>query len=240
MSKKPSSKTKDESHLESHLESETGPSKLGEVKALLVHALGGVFGFLKSSPGVIKDSTRETLEGVRSPDRPTKRASFLFIFFLICAAGVLIKAGHLGFKSRQAKSLERARLAEMESELKLKAKEEKKRLAPLPYQSLGAFSLELREKSGLLKAKNSLNAAEMEIVITCDELEVCEWLKENLPLARAELGPLFVPMERDRLLTLQGKRAFREEIRDALNRFIEKKGKKGQIIEVLLPRFIMS
>ena len=238
MSKKPSSKSNGESSRKTH--EEKASSKLGKLKAVIGHALSGFFDFLKSSPAVIKNSTRETLEGVHSPDRPTKRASVLFIFFLVCATGVLIKAGHLGYKSHQAKSLEKARLAEIETDLKLEAEEEKKRLAPLPYQSLGVFSLELREKSGILKAKNSLNSAEMEIVITCDELEICEWLKENLPLARAELGPLFVPMERDRLLTLQGKRAFREEIRDALNRFIEKKGKKGQIVEVLFPRFIMS
>jgi flagellar basal body-associated protein FliL len=197
-------------------------------------------GGLKASPKVIKEASVETIHSLGSPDRPTRHMSRWFLFFLFCAFLVILKAAHVGYQSHLVGKVEKQRLMEIANEKKAQEELEKKKLSPPPYISMGTFSLELREKPGMLKPKNSLNSAEMEMVITCDEAELCEWIQENLPLARAELGPLFVPMERDRLLTTQGKRAFREEIRDQLNRFIEKKGKKGMILEVLFPRFIMS
>ena len=210
------------------------------LKLAIAAGLKRFIGGVKGLPALLRDTTKETVQGVRSPDGPTRRTSWSFLFFLLVSLGLVVQGGRLYIRHWKAKRVEAARILVVAEEKRAAEETEKKRLEPPPYVSLGIFTLELRSVPGRPKPRNSLNTAEMEIVVTCSEAEVCEWLKENTPLARAELGSLFVPTERDRLLTTAGKRAFREEIREALNHYLEKKKKSGTILEVLFPRFIIG
>jgi flagellar basal body-associated protein FliL len=149
-----------------------------------------------------------------------------------------------GFGKYNSENRARAKVARLEAEriaADAKAKEEELRRMrePPPYQTMGTFSLELREVEGVARS-SGLRAAEMEIVVACSEAEACEWIKSNLDRARGELGPLFTPTDREKIMSPGGKRAFREEIRDALNHLLEERDVKGTIIEVLFPRFIVS
>ena len=210
--------------------------KLAQLKGLIPELLSA----LKGAPSAIVHVFKELKTEVRSEDGPTRRhAIFVYLMVIACVVA-LIKLGNLGYQRRKERiRLEQEIAAQIAAE-KAEAEERARQLRPPATLSLGSFSLELRQKPGQLKMKNSTGTAEMEIVIACSEPEVCEWIESRIQLARAELSPLFVPLERDRLLTLAGKRAFREEIRDTLNRWLEAKGIEGQIVEVLLPRFIMS
>ena len=205
----------------------------------LAAALGALFTSLKDVPGQIKEGFSEAWTGLRSIDRPTRRMSIVFYLSL---AGVAIT--FYGFGKYMMASRERERIALIETqrktaEEKAKADELRRMREPPPYQSMGTFSLELREVEGVARS-SGLRAAEMEIVLACSELEACEWIKTNLDRARGELGPLFTPTDREKIMTPGGKKAFREEIRDTLNHLLEDRGIKGTIIEVLFPRFIVS
>lgn len=195
---------------------------------------------LKKVPKITKESFIESKIGLKSEDGPTRRMSYLYFASLIGLAVTLSVAGKIKWdKKQEIKKLEieAARVAE---EKRVIEAEEKKRRRPPTYQTIGTFSLELREKPGSVKTRGALNNAEMEIFLACDEPELCEWVKHNIDLVRGEMMPLFVPTDREQLLSLSGKKAFREEIRDQINRFLEKRGQEGQVVEVLFPRFILS
>jgi len=205
----------------------------------LASALAAVFEALKHVPGQIREGFHEAWIGLRSVDRPTRRMS---VIFYLSVVGVFVT--FYGFGKYVMASKERERIVRLEAERrveeeKLKQEELRRMREPPPYQSMGTFSLELREVEGVARS-SGLRAAEMEIVIACSELEACEWIKTNLDRSRGELGPLFTPMEREKILSPGGKKAFREEIRDTLNHLLEERGVKGTIIEVLFPRFIVS
>ena len=205
----------------------------------LAAALAAVFTALKGVPGHVKEGFHEARIGLRSPDHPTRRMAVIFYLSLL-GVGVTF----YGFGKTISENRARAKIARLEAEriaADEKAKEEELRRMrePPPYQTMGTFSLELREAEGVARS-SGLRAAEMEIVVACSEAEACEWIKSNLDRSRGELGPLFTPTDREKIMSPGGKRAFREEIRDTLNHLLEERGVKGTIIEVLFPRFIVS
>jgi flagellar basal body-associated protein FliL len=205
----------------------------------LASGIGALFSALKHVPGQIREGFHEARVGLGSVDRPTRRMAIIFYLSLV---GVGVTC--YGFGKYVMASRERDRIARVESdrlvaEEKAKAEELRRTREPPPYQSMGTFSLELREVEGVARS-SGLRAAEMEIVIACSEAAPCEWIKSNLDRSRGELGPLFTPTDRDKIMSTTGKKAFREEIRDTLNHLLEERGVKGTIIEVLFPRFIVS
>lgn len=215
------------------------PALKAALGALLLGMKTGFTGAMKA-PLLIRDGLKESIPGLSSKDRPTKRASRFFILSLMLLLGVLALLTKYGFDQVMVireKNLEAQRLV---TEAFHKAEEEKKRNRPPSYFSLGSFSLELKEEPGVVVSKNSSNSAEFEIVIQCDEPELCEWIDQHKELARGELSSLFVPTPREKLLSVSGKKAFREEIRDMLNRWLETQNQTGQILDVLFPRFILS
>jgi len=205
----------------------------------LAGGLASLFGALQTAPGHVKEGFSEAKIGLRSADWPTRRMSIVFYLSLVGVGFTFYGFGKYVMASRARQSVIQAELDRAESEAKEKAEELRKSRLPPPYQTLGTFSLELRETEGVVRS-SGLRAAEMEIVIACSELEACEWVKANLDRARGEMGPLFTPTDREKIMSPGGKRAFREEIRDTLNHLLEEKKVKGTIIEVLFPRFIVS
>ncbi len=203
---------------------------------------GMLVGFLKALalvPGQLKEGFVEAWRGLRSPDFPTRRMSVVFYLSLVGVGITFYLFGQYVVRDRERQRLELAAAAEIAAAEKARAEELRRAQEPPPYQTLGTFTLELREEEGVTRS-SGLRAAEMEIVVACSDIEACEWIKSNVDRARGELGPLFTPTDRDKILSTGGKKAFREEIRDALNRLLEQREIKGTIIEVLFPRFIVS
>jgi flagellar basal body-associated protein FliL len=205
----------------------------------LASALGSIFDALKGVPGQIREGFREAWIGIRSSDRPTRRMAIVFYLSLLGVVVTLYGFGKFALEVRAKNRIARLEGERVATEKKAKEDELRRMREPPPYQSMGTFSLELREVDGVTRS-SGLRAAEMEIVIACSEIATCDWIKENLDRSRGELGPLFTPTDREKIMSPTGKRAFREEIRDSLNHLLEEKGVKGTIIEVLFPRFIVS
>jgi flagellar basal body-associated protein FliL len=205
----------------------------------LAAALGALFDSVKGVPGQIREGFSEAWVGLRSFDRPTRRMSVIFYLSLIGVGVTFYGFGKYVLAAREREHLAQIETARIAAEEKLKADEARRMREPPPYQSMGTFSLELRESEGVART-SGLRAAEMEIVIACSDLEACEWIKSNIDRSRGELSPLFTPTDREKIMSPGGKRAFREEIRDTLNHLLEERKVKGTIIEVLFPRFIVS
>lgn len=202
-------------------------------------AIAAVVEGLGDTPSHIQEGFREAWIGLRSKDRPTRRMSVVFYLSVVGVAVTFYAVGKYMMDVRESEQLVRLEAERRAADEKLKQEELRRTREPPPYQTMGTFSLELRESEGVTRS-SGLRAAEMEIVIACSELEACEWIKTNIDRARGELGPLFTPTDREKIISPGGKKAFREEIRDSLNHLLEERGVKGTIIEVLFPRFIVS
>ncbi len=188
----------------------------------------------------VPDRIKESFKGVTSMDPPTRRMSYLFVASCIGLVFTLGFVGSYFYQRHQINQAHRAEVLALEKKKLEEVEEEKKQKMPPVYQSMGVFSLELREKPGVVRSRSSMNTAEMEIVVSCKDPMVCEWIKSNLDVTRGELSSLFVPMDRDQLLSLPGKKAFREEIREKINRLLRTRGVEGEVTDILFPRFIMS
>lgn len=202
-------------------------------------AVGAFIAALGDLPSHVRDGFREAWIGLRSLDRPTRRMSVIFYLSLLGVVATFYSFGSYLVDVKESERLVRAAARRRAAEEKLKQEEMRRMREPPPYQTMGTFSLELREAEGVARS-SGLRAAEMEIVVACSALEACEWIKTNIDRTRGELGPLFTPTDREKIMSPGGKKAFREEIRDTLNHLLEERGIKGTIIEVLFPRFIVS
>lgn len=185
------------------------------------------------------DGFKEAKLGLRSPDAPTRRMSVIFYVSLFGVAVTVFGTAQFFLARRSEKAARHAVAEKARIEAVAQEDERKKLLEPPPYQTMGTFSLELREDEGVART-SGLRAAEMEIVVACSDLSVCEWIKGHIDVSRGSLGSLFTPADREKILSPMGKKAFREEIREALNRLLEERGIKGTVTEVLFPRFILS
>lgn len=205
----------------------------------LADLLRAIFDGAFAAPAHISEGFREALLGLRSPDRPTRRMSIVFFASVLGVVFVLGAFGKYFYTVQAKKNQERVAADQKLIDAEARAQELKRLRQPPPYQSLGTFTLELREEDGVAKS-SGLRAAEMEIVVACSDIAACDWIKGHLDLSRGELGSLFTPTDRDKILSPGGKKAFREEIRDTLNRLLEERSVEGNVIEVLFPRFILS
>ncbi len=194
---------------------------------------------LAHAPGAIKEGFVEARRGLRSSDFPTRRMSIVFYLSLLGVGLSFYGFGRFVMQDRARKHAQAQVEADRLAVQALRDEEERRSREPPPYQTLGTFTLELREEEGVARS-SGLRAAEMEIVVACSSLVVCDWIKANIDRSRGELSPLFTPTDREKILSTGGKKALRDEIRDALNRLLDERGVSGTVLEVLFPRFIVS
>ena len=109
-------------------------------------------------------------------------------------------------------------------------------------QSLGVFSIELKgppkdaEGNTPKRAKSVMDLAEVEIIVECDEKETCEFIEDRMPLVKNEVTGLFTAMEREDLLSREGKRKLQNRILSKLNLWLP----TGKIQKVYFTKLIIS
>lgn len=205
----------------------------------LADFLGVLIGAIGLIPGQIAEGFKAAVVGIRSPDHPTRRMSVVFFLSVVAVIVALGGFAQYWLADRAKVKQEILRVEQKKAEEVIRAEELRRSREPPPYQTMGTFTLEIREQEGVAKS-SGLRAAELEIVVACSGVDVCDWIKNHIDISRGELGSLFTPTDRDKILSPTGKKAFREEIRDALNQLLESRGVPGSVIEVLFPRFILS
>lgn len=109
-------------------------------------------------------------------------------------------------------------------------------------QSLGVFSIELKappkdaDGNTPKRSKSVMDLAEVEIIVECDEKETCDFIEDRMPLVRNEVTGLFTAMERDDLLSREGKRKLRNKIQAKLNLWLP----SGKVQNIYFTKLIIS
>jgi flagellar basal body-associated protein FliL len=100
--------------------------------------------------------------------------------------------------------------------------------------SLGLFRIPLKPKSD--NDNQIKNLGTLDIVVLFDSPETRKWVSNNLTNIRDEITRLFTPMDRDVLLTQEGKIRLKTLITKKLNQFLP----KGFVQEIYFESFIIS
>jgi flagellar basal body-associated protein FliL len=180
----------------------------------------------------------EVFQGLRSPDVPTRNAAVLFVLSLIGIVFVAILAGNYFWQSRKAMHDELANTGEAGKNLgdfiKKQSDDAKRKFT---FQSLGTFNIELKPADPEGKTpKGVLNMAEVEIQVQCDKKDTCDYLDGQNAKVKDEVTQVFTAMERDELLSKEGKKRMKKKIIDRLNLFLT----EGKVEDLFFSKLIIN
>jgi flagellar basal body-associated protein FliL len=184
--------------------------------------------------------TKELFQDLFSHDRPTRRMAS---YFTASIAGVIVVlvAGSIYFtdlrKNLAANLSATGEQGKNLNEFFQRKSDEAKRKNSI--QSLGTFTVELKSaepKQDAERAQGVMNLADLEIVVQCDEKTTCEFIEERMPLVRNEVTGVFVALDRDELLSREGKHRLRKKLIDKLNAWLP----KGKVIDLFFDKLIVS
>lgn len=169
----------------------------------------------------------------RDPD--SRRGSLLFIFsFLgilsVCSTFLksewkIYKAERTIAAQEEAKRVEEAAQKESESST-YKAK----------VLVIGVFNIELMPDKTNRVQEGIVNLAEVEITVLCDEVSTKEFIEENVLQARGQIAQHLVAMEREELLSRDGKSNLRALLLRKLNAWLP----SGKVTELYFSSLILS
>ena len=103
---------------------------------------------------------------------------------------------------------------------------------------MGSFLVQLttpETRSGQ-KIKGVFNLAELELVAQCDLKATCEYVDNNLTLFRDKIMDILHNVERDEIMTAEGKRKMKVAILARMNSLLP----KGKIREIYFTKFLLS
>lgn len=185
--------------------------------------------------GGAKGALKELLGTVTSKDGPARRMAIVFILSSLGTVWVAVlivsQLMHRAQEASHAKAEHEAQEKKMHEITQKHAEEARERSAQI---SLGDFTLELRSQGGRHIA--GLDVAEVSLVAECDSKEVCSYLESNIEKVRNEITNALTPIEREELLTTDGKRRVKNRIIDRLNIWLP----HGKIQNIFLSKLIIS
>jgi flagellar basal body-associated protein FliL len=111
--------------------------------------------------------------------------------------------------------------------------------------SLGLFTVELKQTLPTRAVETArklgvVQAAELEVILECASESACEYLGKAMPQARSEVVSALVGLERDDLLSREGKRRIRKLIQERLNQWLSGHGVEGKVENVYLGRLVVG
>ncbi|MBI4925818.1 MAG: flagellar basal body-associated FliL family protein [Bdellovibrio sp.] len=101
---------------------------------------------------------------------------------------------------------------------------------------LGDFTLELKPLANQKTIKGVLNMAEIELVAECDTKETCSFVETHLLHIRDQLTNVFLAIDREELISKDGKKRIYQTIIDRLNGWLP----KGKIQNIYVMKLIVS
>jgi flagellar basal body-associated protein FliL len=184
--------------------------------------------------GYWRDQVREVLSGLGSPDRPTRRMAFLFLLSAVGLVGsTALTLRHVWKVARPPAATSTELGGNLGSFLSRQAEE-----ARLKYtmQTLGTFTVELAPVPGRKAAPGVMNLAEVEVVVECDVKETCAYIDDRQPDARSQLVNVFTVLDREEVLSREGKRRLKKRLIDKLNLWLP----KGKIENLYFSKLVLS
>lgn len=181
----------------------------------------------------------EIFRGLRSPDRPTRRMSLLFFASLLGIAVVFGAAVGRYFAIRRIR-LELSRSSHVDEgaahfgEFVRKQAEENKHKSSL--MSLGQFTVELKPVPNQRPVPGVVNMAEVEFAIECDNKETRDYIEDNLAQARNQVTDVLFDLDREAILTREGKKKLRKALIEKLNLWLP----KGKVEDLYFSKLVVS
>ena len=184
----------------------------------------------------VRNHLREILGGLKSTDRPTRRMSALFLLSFVALIFVAGYGAVYFFNAGKntAEKFENNEQAKSLSELFKKQAEEAKRRNTL--QTLGTFTVELKAVPGITRPVGVTNLAIVEMVVECDSRETCVYVEDNVDAARNQVTNVFVAVDRDDLLSREGKRKIKKQVTEKLNLWLP----HGRIESLFFSKLVLS
>jgi flagellar basal body-associated protein FliL len=181
---------------------------------------------------------RDTLGGLFSSDPATRRMSLLFLLSLagICLVGVVAWKRHearMRMLPRRESGIEQTakQLGQFASRI---AEDVKRRHV---VTALGEFTVELkRPPLSVDVAPGVINMAEVQLVVECDTRETCTYIEKAIDQARHQVTSVFVPIDREELMSREGKRRLKKRLIERLNLWLP----RGKIDNIYFTRLIIS
>jgi flagellar basal body-associated protein FliL len=181
----------------------------------------------------------EIFHGLRSPDRPTRRMSLLFFLCFLGVFAVFGAAIHRYLKIREIR-IELARSARVDEGAEHFGEFVRKQAAEAKHKSslmgLGQFTVELKPVPNQKVVPGVVNMAEVELVIECDSKETREYIEDNLAQARNQVTDVLFLLDREAVLTREGKRKLRKTLIEKLNLWLP----KGKVEELYFSKLVVS
>jgi len=220
----------------------SAPAPTGTVPAAGAHAAGA---HATPAPAAPKKKSKfaglgatilEVIAGLKSPDKPTRNAAAVFVGSL-CGIGLvmILTVGHIYQVRKELRDqMNQSNAAKnLDEFIKKQAEEAKKQFT---MQSLGTFTIQLKPIDGQKAGPGVMNLAEIDVQARCDEKETCDSLKEGLAQVSNEITTALGPMDRDELMTKDGKLHLKKKILDRINAWLP----KGKVEDIYFSRLVIS
>jgi flagellar basal body-associated protein FliL len=178
----------------------------------------------------LREFIRELYRCLRSPDAPTRRGAIVFFIAGTLWVGVCIVAVYqirLIFHLPQNMDLQNA---EKEAAARRLEKEKTFHEAkPLMFRA-GSFEIQMKEHGR--PRVGSVSVAELEVVVQCSTEATCHYLEANTVGLKDQVAAIFLPIEREELMSVEGKERLKLEITNKVNRWLP----SGKIEKVYFSR----
>lgn len=164
----------------------------------------------------------------RGPDAPSRKMALVFFLSLGVLALALGMAYQRYLRFQDLKALSSGSAAFEDASKNIgefihkQAETARHRFSTLP---LGRFNVEVRPAVG---SEGDFQSAEIEIVIECDSKETRYFIEDNMPRVRDQITNVLLPLERDELMTRDGKKLLKKKLLDRVNAWLP----EGQVIEL--------
>jgi flagellar basal body-associated protein FliL len=177
----------------------------------------------------------EVFRNLRSPDAPTRRMARFFVLSLAGLALVSLTTLHYVWVARHMMTSfgnddQGKNLGEF---LQRQADEAHAKNTAI---SLGSFTVELKALPDSKPAPGVMNLAEIELTVQCDSREACTYVSDHLAQAKNQITGIFIALNRDDLLSHDGKKRLVRQILDRLNEWLP----QGRIDNLFFSKLVVS
>jgi hypothetical protein len=178
------------------------------------------------------------VRALSSPDFRSRRGARLFfasVAGLALVTGVACHRywGHIQELRAHASRIARQQNAVLAEFLRKRSEMAKRRNSTL---LLGGFNIAVQPEAESRTPSSGYHLAELEIVVECDSKQSRDFLEENLEKARNEVTNTFLRIDRQDLMTSEGKTRMKHAIQDRLNVLLP----KGHVESVFFSKLVLT
>lgn len=168
----------------------------------------------RKPPEVLKDIGELWRVTKGSPDRPSRLASFAFWASCLLAVALFVQGVRQLILTDEGKAQQSEQAQNLNKFFQQQKEEALTRGTTL---DLGKFLIEVKPVPGKKPKSGALNMAEVMMTLECETIQACRYVETNMPKARDRISSSLVSVDREELLSQDGKRALKLMILRQLN-----------------------